>query len=152
VTSFIHLVFSPLRLIYHSSYIAKVLSLCSYWYTLMILLLSVPPPWQLMLYFCDLSADFALKDLGPLHYFLGIQVTCTADGLYLSQEKYATDLLRRARMIDCKPTVTPLSATKKLSMLVGGGERSVHKIPPDIGASSGHSSILHCHDLIYHSR
>jgi hypothetical protein len=70
---------------------------------------------------CDLSADFALKDLGPLHYFLGIQVTCTADGLYLSQEKYATDLLRRARMIDCKPTVTPLSTTKKLSVLVGGG-------------------------------
>jgi hypothetical protein len=33
----------------------------------------------------DLSADFALKDLGPLHYFLGIQVTHTDFGLILSQ-------------------------------------------------------------------
>jgi hypothetical protein len=32
----------------------------------------------------DLNADFALKDLGPLQYFLGIQVKRTVDGLSLS--------------------------------------------------------------------
>jgi hypothetical protein len=42
----------------------------------------------------DLKCDFALKDLGPLHFFLGIQVTQAADGLHLSQEKYAQDLLQ----------------------------------------------------------
>ncbi|XP_073360660.1 uncharacterized protein [Aegilops tauschii subsp. strangulata] len=35
----------------------------------------------------DLSADFALKDLGDLHYFLGIEVKRHKDGLHLSQEK-----------------------------------------------------------------
>jgi hypothetical protein len=69
---------------------------------------------------CDLNADFALKDLGPLHFFLGIEVKRTTDGLTLSQERYAIDLLRRAGMITCKPDMTPLSATEKLS--AQGGE------------------------------
>jgi hypothetical protein len=33
----------------------------------------------------DLGAEFALKDFGPLHYFLGIEVKQTYDGLHLSQ-------------------------------------------------------------------
>jgi hypothetical protein len=41
----------------------------------------------------DLAAEFALKDLGDLHYFLGIQVKKKGNGIVLSQEKYAADLL-----------------------------------------------------------
>jgi hypothetical protein len=62
-----------------------------------------------------LQADFALKDLGPLHYFLGLEVTQAADGLYLSQQKYTTDLLQRAGMTTCKPAPTPLSSSSKFS-------------------------------------
>jgi histone deacetylase 1/2 len=40
----------------------------------------------------DLGVAFALKDLGALHYFLGIEVKKTANGLLLTQEKYANDL------------------------------------------------------------
>jgi histone deacetylase 1/2 len=43
-----------------------------------------------------LSSDFALKDLGDLHYFLGIEVCKQSNKLLLSQEKYATDLLARS--------------------------------------------------------
>ena len=42
----------------------------------------------------DLGADFALNDLGDLHFFLGIEVKRHKDGLHLSQEKYATDLVK----------------------------------------------------------
>jgi hypothetical protein len=42
----------------------------------------------------DLQKDFALKDLGELNYFLGIEVTKIKDGLLLTQEKYASDLLK----------------------------------------------------------
>jgi hypothetical protein len=63
----------------------------------------------------DLQIDFALKDLGPLHYFLDIDVKRTTTGLVLSQEKYANDLLRHAGMSACKSVVTPLSSTEKLS-------------------------------------
>jgi hypothetical protein len=73
----------------------------------------------------DLNADFALKDLGPLHYFLGIEVQRTATGLVLHQEKYANDLLRQVGMLSCKPAITPLSATEKLSAQGGGGKHLV---------------------------
>jgi hypothetical protein len=42
----------------------------------------------------QLSTVFDLKDLGSLHYFLGLQVTRSATGLYLNQAKYAHDLLK----------------------------------------------------------
>jgi hypothetical protein len=41
----------------------------------------------------DLRSEFALKDLGDLHYFLGIQVTQKSDGLCLSEGKYAMEVL-----------------------------------------------------------
>jgi histone deacetylase 1/2 len=42
----------------------------------------------------DLKKDFALKDLGDLHYFLGMEVKKVQNGSILTQDKYATDLLR----------------------------------------------------------
>src|SRR4051812_43502450 len=67
----------------------------------------------------DLSTEFALKDLGDLHYFLGIEVKQHKDGLHLSQEKYATDLVKKAGLQNCKPAPTPLSSTEKLSLVEG---------------------------------
>jgi len=67
----------------------------------------------------DLREDFALKDLGKLHYFLGIEVKEDKEGIILSQAKYAQDLLTRVGMLDCKPCTTPLSATEKLSSYEG---------------------------------
>jgi hypothetical protein len=46
----------------------------------------------------DLGVEFALKDLGPLYYFLGIEVKQQDGGLHLPQSKYASDVLRRAGM------------------------------------------------------
>jgi histone deacetylase 1/2 len=46
----------------------------------------------------DLNKNFVIKDLGDLHYFLGIEVTKTQNGLLLTQEKYAKDLLQRVGM------------------------------------------------------
>jgi hypothetical protein len=67
----------------------------------------------------NLGGDFALKDLGPLHYILGIEVHCTPNGLCLSQSKYTKDLLHYAGMQNCKAVTTPLSRTTKLSAHVG---------------------------------
>jgi histone deacetylase 1/2 len=67
----------------------------------------------------DLGLDFALKDLGSLHYFLGIEVKKVHDGIILSQEKYANDLLGRVNMKMCKSVDTPLSVSEKLSVMDG---------------------------------
>jgi histone deacetylase 1/2 len=42
----------------------------------------------------DLEKEFALKDLGEVHYFLGIEVKKSSDGLVLSQGKYAEDVIK----------------------------------------------------------
>jgi histone deacetylase 1/2 len=46
----------------------------------------------------DLQAEFALKDLGELHYFLGIEVKKARNGILLTQQKYTSDLLQRVGM------------------------------------------------------
>lgn len=56
-----------------------------------------------------LRVDFALKDLGPLHYFLGIEVSrCFPGELVLTQRKYAQELIHKAGLKDCKLAPTPL--------------------------------------------
>jgi hypothetical protein len=40
-----------------------------------------------------LNLEFAIKDLGDLHYFLGIEVKRTNDTLLMTQERYALDIL-----------------------------------------------------------
>jgi histone deacetylase 1/2 len=67
----------------------------------------------------SLRQDFALKDLGDLHYFLGIEVNKVAGGLVLTQDKYASDLLKKVNMSSCKPVSTPLSTSEKLSAFEG---------------------------------
>jgi hypothetical protein len=60
----------------------------------------------------DLKEDFAFKDLGDLHYFLGIEVRKDTKGIVLSQEKYALDVLSRVGMQNCKITSTPYQLPK----------------------------------------
>ena len=67
----------------------------------------------------DLNRVFLMKDLGPLHYFLGIEVRRTRNDLYLTQTKYALDLLLRAKMDGCKPIGSPVPTGSKLSRLSG---------------------------------
>ncbi|XP_071685423.1 uncharacterized protein [Lolium perenne] len=67
----------------------------------------------------DLRDDFALKDLGPLHFFLGIEVKQTYDGLRLTQEKYAADILTKVGMLQCTTAPTPLSSSETLSLVQG---------------------------------
>ncbi|GJR73244.1 hypothetical protein Tco_0085609 [Tanacetum coccineum] len=65
-----------------------------------------------------IKKEFAIKDLGDLSYFLGLEVSYTNDGLFLSQAKYATDVLTRAALLDSKPVSTPLAANE---VFVTGG-------------------------------
>lgn len=56
-----------------------------------------------------LNKEFVIKDLGDINYFLGLQVSYTADGLFLNQFKYTWEILERAKMLDDKPAPTLLS-------------------------------------------
>lgn len=56
----------------------------------------------------DLASEFDMKDLGSLHYFLGLEVWQKPDGIFLNQGKYTIDILKRFGMWDCRPMSTPM--------------------------------------------
>jgi hypothetical protein len=62
-----------------------------------------------------LQGKFGMKDLGPLHHFLGITVERRPDGLFLHQWTYTLDILKRAVMGDCKSCTTPVDLQAKLA-------------------------------------
>nr|XP_016458881.1 PREDICTED: uncharacterized mitochondrial protein AtMg00810-like [Nicotiana tabacum] len=61
-----------------------------------------------------LGSAFSIRDLGPLHYFLGVQVHRDNTGIWLSQSQYIHGILTRARMLHCKPLSTPMATNVKL--------------------------------------
>jgi hypothetical protein len=59
--------------------------------------------------------EFAMKDLGPLHHFLGITVERRPGGLFLHQHTYMVDITKQAVMADCNPCMTPVDLQAKLA-------------------------------------
>jgi hypothetical protein len=56
----------------------------------------------------SLQHEFAMTDLGHLHYFLGVSAQRSSAGLFLSQAKYAAEILEKANMSNCNPCSTPI--------------------------------------------
>ncbi|XP_062085272.1 uncharacterized mitochondrial protein AtMg00810-like [Humulus lupulus] len=71
---------------------------------------------ELQKFILKLNQVFSLKDLGPLNFFLGIEVCRDATGLYLSQSKYISKLLQRTIMMYVKPCPAPMVAGIPLSI------------------------------------
>ena len=61
-----------------------------------------------------LVVKFEMKDLGMMHYFLGMEVWQNADGISLGQGKYAIEILKRFGMMDYKAMTTPMESNLKL--------------------------------------
>ncbi|XP_061360745.1 secreted RxLR effector protein 161-like [Gastrolobium bilobum] len=64
--------------------------------------------------------EFEMTDLGMMHYFLGISVAQSSDGIFISQNKYVEDILDRFQMKDCNPVHTPVECGLKLHKDHGG--------------------------------
>ena len=58
---------------------------------------------------------FEIKELGKLQYFLGIEVSYSRQGIFISQRKYVTDLLEETGKLGCKPVTTPIEPNQKLA-------------------------------------
>lgn len=67
----------------------------------------------------DLHTNFAMKVLGPLHYFLGIEATLQNGSLHLSQHKFARELLIRLNMDGAKPIFTLVTTGSKMTKYAG---------------------------------
>ena len=60
-----------------------------------------------------------MKDLGHLSYFLGLEITHSTDGLYITQAKYASELLSRAELTNSKTVDTPVKFNAHLTPIGG---------------------------------
>ena len=71
----------------------------------------------------ELATEFEMKDLGLLHYFLGLEVRHKTGEIFLSQGKHVRDILNKFGMTDCKPMVTSMVTNlKKLHNAVTGSD------------------------------
>ena len=83
------------------------------------IVLTASSPSLLSRVIASLQQEFAMKDLGVLHHFLGVTVEPRPTGLLLHQRQYTLDILERAGMTNCKPCSTPVDTQGKLSEAVG---------------------------------
>lgn len=81
-----------------------------------------------------LQASFAVKDLGSLHYFLGIEALWCTNGIYLTQRKYIADLLHRTKMEHAKPCTSPMASTCRLNSSEGTPFDDVHLYRSVVGS------------------
>ncbi|PKI77175.1 hypothetical protein CRG98_002457 [Punica granatum] len=62
-----------------------------------------------------LDTCFRIKDLGPVKYFLGIEVTRLNSSLFLIQRKYVLDILTKCGMLGSRPSLFPIKQRHRLS-------------------------------------
>ncbi|KAK2986839.1 hypothetical protein RJ640_011064 [Escallonia rubra] len=55
----------------------------------------------------SMMVEFEMSDLGMMHYFLGIEVVQSTNGIFICQKKYVREILDRFQMKDCNPVSTP---------------------------------------------
>ena len=61
-----------------------------------------------------LAEEFEMKDLGLMHYFLGLEVWQSSDGIFLNQGKCAIEIMKKFNMLECKAMATPMDSNLKL--------------------------------------
>lgn len=76
----------------------------------------------------NLQIRFSIKDLGPLKYFLGIEVARSPEGFMISQRKYTLDILEDCHVQDFCPSAFPMEQNL---------EPKKEDVSPEVDALSG---------------
>ena len=81
-----------------------------------------------------MTREFEMTDLGLMRYFLGLEVRQGKSGIFVSQEAYAKDILKKSRMEECKPVAIPMELGTKLSKFEGGDRVDASKYRSLVGS------------------
>lgn len=66
-----------------------------------------------------LSQQFHMKDLGPVNYFLGLEISRSPAGFFVSQKKYTLDLIQEFGLSNATPLKVPIYTHLKLTPTKG---------------------------------
>eukprot|EP00253_Pinus_taeda_P024976 PITA_24976 len=66
----------------------------------------------------DLAREFEIKDMGLMHYFLDMEVSQKDGEVFVSQGKYANEILKRFHMEKCKPMQSPIAVNQLSQAMV----------------------------------
>ena len=80
-----------------------------------------------------LDACFSIKDLGPLKCFLGIEVSRGPKALFLSQRKYALEIVDECGLLGSKPCPFPIEENYKLALAAGPPLTDARRYRPLVG-------------------
>jgi transposase InsO family protein len=81
----------------------------------------------------NMKGEFEMTDLGLLHYFLGLEVEQECGSFFVSQRKYASDLLKKFGIKESKIASTPMNVNEKLEKDDGSGPADATKYRSLIG-------------------
>jgi len=81
-----------------------------------------------------MTREFEMTDMGLMKFFLGLEVKQGEDGIFLSQEKFAKEILRKFKMEGCSPVSTPMEPGAKLSKFDGGERVDASKYRSLVGS------------------
>lgn len=70
---------------------------------------------QMKKFKAEMEINFEMSDLGEMHYFLGMEILQKSSGIFIFQQKYAIELLKKFKMENCRVVSTPLVANEKLT-------------------------------------
>ncbi|GJS28607.1 putative ribonuclease H-like domain-containing protein [Tanacetum coccineum] len=78
---------------------------------------------------------FQISSMGELTFFLGLQVKQKDDGIFISQDKYVADILKKFDFATLKTTSTPIETNKALLKDEEAADVDVHLYRSMIGSS-----------------
>nr|GFB93350.1 uncharacterized mitochondrial protein AtMg00810-like [Tanacetum cinerariifolium] len=81
-----------------------------------------------------MKEKFQMSSMGELTFFLGLQVKQKKDGIFISQDKYVTEILKKFGLSEGKSASTPIDADKPLLKDSDGEDVNVHTYRSMIGS------------------